>query len=59
MAGEPFLIYDKGVGDQEQVFIFTSEIGLQLLREFEHWYADGTFKVCPEIFYQLYTIHGQ
>ena len=25
----------------------------------EHWYADGTFKVCPEIFFQLYTMHGQ
>ena len=59
VAGEPFLIYDSGVGDQERKFIFASEIGLQLLRESEHWYVDGTFKVCPEIFYQLYTIHGQ
>ena len=25
----------------------------------EHWYADGTCKVCPEVFYQLYTVHGQ
>ena len=41
------------------MFIFLSEIGLQLLRESYHWYADGTFKVCPEIFYQFYTIHGQ
>ena len=59
MAGEPFLIYDSGVGDPERVFIFASEIGLQSLRESEHWYADGTLKVFPEIFYQLYTIHGQ
>ena len=34
MAGEPCLIYDNGVGDQEWIFIFASEIGLQLLREF-------------------------
>ena len=59
VTGEPFLIYDSGVGDQERMFVFASEIGLQLLRESEHWYADGTFKVCSEIFYQLYTIHGQ
>ena len=59
VAGEPFLIYDSGIGDQERMFIFASEIGLQLLRESEHWYADGTFKVSPEIFYQFYTIHGQ
>ena len=59
VVGEPFVIYDSGVGDQEQIFIFSSEIWLQLLRESEHWYTDGTFKFCPEIFYQLYTIHGQ
>ena len=33
VAGQPFLIYDSGVGDQERMFIFASEIGLQLLRE--------------------------
>ena len=59
VTGEPFLIYDSGVGDQDRMFIFASEIRLQLLRESEDWYADGIFKVCPEIFYQLYTIHGQ
>ena len=48
---EPFLIYDSGVEDQERMFIFASEIGLELLRGSEHWYADGTFKVCSEIFY--------
>ena len=57
-AGERFLIFDSGVGDQDRIFIFASEIGLQILRESEHWYADGTFKVCPEIFYQLYNVGG-
>ena len=57
--GESFIIYDSGAGDQEQMFRFASKIGLQLLRESEHWYADGIFKVCLEIFYQLYAIHGQ
>ena len=41
------------------MFTFASKIGPQLLRESEHWYADGAFKVCPEILYQLYTIHVQ
>ena len=59
MGGEPFLIYDSCVGDQERMFTFSSEIGLQLPRESKSWYGDGTFKVCPEIFYQLYTIHGE
>ena len=25
----------------------------------EHWYAYGTFKVCPELFFQAYTAHAQ
>ena len=32
---------------------------MQFLADSEHWYADVTFRVCPEIFFQLYTIHGQ
>lgn len=57
--GDPFLIFDSGVGDQERFFVFASPQALQLLANSEHWYADGTFKVCPEVFYQLYTVHGQ
>ncbi|CAF4669401.1 unnamed protein product, partial [Didymodactylos carnosus] len=22
------------------------------------WYCDGTFYVCPSIFYQIYSVHG-
>ena len=45
--GGEFLVFDSGVGDPERIFIFASE-GRQFLIESEHWYADGTFKVCPE-----------
>ena len=41
------------------MFIFASEIEFQLLRESKYWYADGTFKACPEISYQIYPVHGQ
>ena len=57
--GDPFLVYDSGVGDKERILIFASQDALQFLADSEHWYADGTFKVCLEIFFQLYTIHGQ
>ena len=59
VAGEPFLTYDSRVGDEERMFIFASETEFQLLRESEYWYADGAFKTCPEISYQLYHVHGQ
>ena len=32
---------------------------LSLLEESQSWYADGIFKVVPEQFFQLYTIHAE
>ena len=55
---QQFMIFDSGIRDHERKFIFASELGLQCLAESEHFYADGTFKVSPELFFQLYTIHG-
>ena len=56
---EPFLLLDNGVDDPERFFIFCTKCGLQLLGQSQHWYADGTFKVCPQVFFQVYTIHAQ
>ena len=52
-------MYDSSVEDEERIYILASQDVLQFLADSEHWYADGTFRVCPEIFFQLYTIHGQ
>ena len=49
--GDQFLVFDSGIGDPERIFIFASDLGLQFLYECDHWYADGTLKVCPEVFY--------
>ena len=57
--GDQFLVFDSGIGDPERIFIFASNLGLQFLYECDHWYADVTFKVCPEVFYQVYTFHSQ
>ena len=56
---DPFLVYDSGVGDEQWIFVFASQDALQFLADSEHWYADSTFRVCPEIFFQLCTMHGQ
>ena len=58
-GGEQFLAFDSGVGDDQRMFIFASPQGLQALGNSEHWFADGTFKVCPEVFYQVYTVHAE
>ena len=57
-AGEQFLIFDSGVGDNERILIFATQQGIHFLFNNSHWFMDETFKLCPEIFYQIYTIHA-
>ena len=57
--GEQFLLFDSGVGDAERLFILGSPQATQLLTQSTHWFCDGTFKVVPELFYQMYTIHAE
>ena len=59
LKGEFFLVYDSGIGDSNRMLIFSAPKMLSLLQESQSWYADGTFKVVPEQFFQLYTIHAE
>lgn len=52
-----FLLYDSGPGDSRIVMYSTAE-NLDFLSFCEDWYMDGTFDVCPPLFSQVYTIHG-
>ena len=38
--------------------IFGTERNLDILADNITWFADGTFKVAPHLFYQLHTIHA-
>ncbi|CAF1618235.1 unnamed protein product, partial [Rotaria magnacalcarata] len=51
-----FLRYDSGSGN-DRIIIFSSTEQLQLLENGEELLVDGTFKVSPSIFYQLYAMH--
>lgn len=55
--GQPFLLHDSGPEDADRLLIFAAPRMVQLLRDYEEWFVDGTFKVSPEIFYQVYTVH--
>lgn len=55
--GDRFLLFDSGVGDVNRMIIFATDNAISLLAENPHWFMDGTFKVCPEIFFQVYTVH--
>ncbi|CAF3251734.1 unnamed protein product [Rotaria sp. Silwood2] len=51
--GENFVLYED-----EKLIIFTTATNLSVLKTCKHWFVDGTFKVCPDDFYQLFTLHG-
>jgi len=54
---EPFLIYDKRKSHYGgRLLMFASEEQLNVLFQSEVLFADGTFKVCPKLFEQLYVI---
>jgi hypothetical protein len=56
---EHFLLHDSGPADQERVILFGSRTDLARLAASEVWVVDGTFWTCPELFYQLWVIHGR
>ena len=53
------LFFDSGTGAADRIIAFASVQARQLLAQSEHLYGDDTSKVCPEVFYQLYTFHAQ
>ena len=53
-----FLLHDTGKDDKERTLVFGQRSLLELMESLDLlWLADGTFKICPEIFFQLFTIH--
>ena len=53
---QDFLLHDSGPGE-DRLLIFGDRELLSSLGSAELWLADGTFKVVPCIFFQLYSIH--
>ena len=54
--GERFLLSNASLDSGEQVLLFASPFGLDLMRKSSTWGGDGTFSVTPKPFYQLYTL---
>ena len=54
---ETFLLRDIGQGE-DRILIFGTQGNVEVLASADTWGADGTFKICPAIFCQVYTIHA-
>jgi len=50
------ILYDSGPGDDRIIIIGCNQL-LDGLARADVWLADGTFKVVPSVFFQLYSIH--
>ncbi len=57
--GESFLLHDSGIDDLDRILIFATQKGLHDLKKYRNWAGDVTFKVYPDTYYQLYTLHVQ
>lgn len=44
--------------NRENMIVFAADDDLDFLSRSRHWFADGTFRVSPIGYDQLYTIHG-
>ena len=55
--GQQFSPYDSGIHESSRLLAFGTRQMLNLLQDTSDWYADGTFKVVPIQYFQLYTIH--
>ena len=53
------LANDVGTGDKPRIIILGTIANLEKMAQCARWTADGTFSTSPDLFYQLYTIHGE
>ena len=54
---ENVLVHDTGSDDESRVLVFSNNSLLEILNEATILQMDGTFRICPNLFHQLYTIH--
>src|SRR6267154_1337579 len=54
----PLLLTDSGPADgDERMIVIGDRFLMNALQSAHVWLADGTFKVVPSVFFQLYSIH--
>lgn len=55
LTGNKFLLYDSGPTNK-RILMFSTHRNLEALGKSDQWFADGTFKVAPSLFYQVRNI---
>ena len=52
-SGDNFML-----GSRDGVFMFSTNANIVIIAEASTLYMDGTFQICPRLFYQVFTIHA-
>lgn len=53
-----FVLYDsKSFSEESRIIIMGDQVVIEAMIRAKQWLGDGTFKVVPTLFYQLYTFH--
>ena len=52
---EDFLMTDTGPEDPNRIIVLASRTDVARLASCDVWLCDGTFRSCPELFYQLWV----
>jgi len=58
-SGEQFFLFDSGSEEANRVLIFGTQQNVKHLKLCEHWFSDGTFKISPLLFEQLFVVLGK
>jgi hypothetical protein len=56
---EDFVKYNNGFENPNRIIMFSTNSNLEYLASSKYWICDGTFKMAPSLFYQLYVIIGE
>ena len=54
---QEFLRYESEKDDHERILVFADPYMTSVLESSKFWLGDGTFKLSPKNFYQIYTLH--
>ena len=53
LKGEPFVL-----GSEDNIHVLATDTNVTFLAEADELYMDGTFKVSPRLFYQVFMVHA-
>lgn len=55
----PFILYDDGAEQDDRIMMFGTHTSLAMVTTAKRLHVDGTFKVQPSVFAQLFVVHAE